>query len=448
MSSWLGTPEFKVGFLVVVVSGLIGVMAMKVAQGPGLFSGQKRFYFRADSAGGLVQNSAVKMAGIKIGVIRDIVLEDGRARIVVTLDGAARVTEGTVVEFKADGILGDKHIELIPGKVDAPEVESGSELPVAKGKGSVDDVMTEVTRVAKSMNELMSMLNKAASEGDNSTRLGRIIGNIEQITEDLKSVSSSNRDKLDEILDRVHSITRNIDTYVNEESLARVDRSLKNIEDITQKINNGEGTLGHLINDDRTVTELNSAITNVNNFLGGAQRMETSIDFHSEFMSNNTNRSFFGVRIRPGLDRYYEAAAVSDTYGVSRVETLDTNTNGVESQTVTRKTSKNEFKLTLLFAKNFWDFTIKGGLIQNFGGLGVDYRILGYNDLILSTEFFNFNDLQIRSFLRYNVFRGLYFVGGADNVGGGETHKASGFVGAGIFITNDDLKAFASRIAF
>src|SRR6185312_8580574 len=114
--SWLASPEFKVGFMVVAVSGLIAAMAMKVAEGPGLFGGKKTYFFRADSAGGLVPNSAVKMAGIKIGIIDEIILEKGRAHIVLGLEKDARVTNSAHVELKSDGILGDKHVELVPGK--------------------------------------------------------------------------------------------------------------------------------------------------------------------------------------------------------------------------------------------------------------------------------------------------------------------------------------------
>ncbi len=106
MASWLSTPEFKVGFLVVVVSTLVGGMAMKLAEGPGMFSGTRSYWFRAESAGGLIPNSAVKMAGIKIGVIDKILLEDGKARIVIALDGDAKITESATVILKSDGILG------------------------------------------------------------------------------------------------------------------------------------------------------------------------------------------------------------------------------------------------------------------------------------------------------------------------------------------------------
>lgn len=446
MASWLGTPEFKVGFLVVVVSGLIGVMAMKVAEGPGVFGGQKKYEFRADSAGGLVMNSAVKMAGIKMGIIRDIILEDGRARIVIAVDKDAKITGSTTVQLKSDGILGDKHVELVPGNPGDPELPEGSELKVGANKGGVDDIMAEVSKVAKSMNELMETINQATKDGDDKTRLGRIIHNIEDITADLRDVTGQNKEKINEIVERIRNLSKNIDTYINEESLARVDRSLKNIEDITSKIAKGEGTLGRLVNDEQTVEELNQAITSVNKFLGGADKLQTSVDFHSEFLAGGNNKSFLGLKLQPGLDRYYELDVISDSVGVVREESVDATENGTPSHSTYKKTYKNQFKITGLFAKNFWDFTVKGGIIENFGGVGFDYRVLGNKNLIASLELFNFNELQVRAFLRYNFFKGVYVIGGGDNLASKGETKASGFIGAGVFITNDDLKLLASKL--
>lgn len=447
--TWLGTPEFKVGVLVVMVSTLIGGMALKVAEGPSLFSGEKNFYFRADSAGGLVQNSAVKMAGIKVGVIDKIVLDDGRAKIHIALDGDTRLTEGARVELKSDGILGDKHVELIPGKPDEPDLKSGHEILMSGGKGGMDDVMGEVNRVAKNLNELLDTLNKAAKEGDDSTAIGRIVGHIEDLTADLSEITAENKGKINEIMDRVANLSKNIDTYINEESLARVDRSLRNIEEITSKVNKGEGTLGRLINDETTVEELNSAITNVNKFLGGADKLETSIDFHSEFMTaSSQSKSYLGLKIQPGLDRYYEIQAIDDPEGVRRSTISTTSTNGGPNQTFEETTVyKNKLKITAIFAKNFWDLTLKGGLIENSGGVGIDYHFLN-RALRFSAEFFDFDEIQIRAFVRYNFFKGAYVIAGGDNLANQGADESSAFVGAGLFITNDDLKLLASKFSF
>jgi phospholipid/cholesterol/gamma-HCH transport system substrate-binding protein len=450
MAPWLGSPELKVGILVVAVSTLVGTMALKVAEGPGVIGGSKKYYFKAESANGLVPNSAVKMAGIKVGVIKDIVLEDGRARVIINLEKKAELTEGARVELKSDGILGDKHVELIPGDPSAAPLAQNAEISLSTTKGGgMDDVMADVSKVAKNLNELLEVIKRAATEGDPSTPVGRIIKNIENLSGDLSEITAENKDKVGEIVERVRNLAKNIDTYINEESLARVDRSLRNIEEITGKIAKGEGTIGRLINDEQTVDELNSAISNVNKFLGGAEKMETSVDFHSEYLSGpSQTKSFLGVKIQPGLDRYYEVQVIDDPEGVKRSIVSKSSTNGGPENTYEETTTyKNKLKITALFAKNFWDFTLKGGLIENSGGVGVDYHLMD-RKLRLSAEFYDFKEAQIRAFARYNFFKGIYLIAGGDNLLGNGDEEASAFFGGGIFITTDDLKLLASKMAF
>lgn len=444
------TPEFKVGFLVIVVSGLIGVMSLKVAEGPGLLTGNKQYWFTLPDAGGLVKNSAVKMAGIKVGVIEDIKLEKGRARLKVRLDGDARVTGSTKVVLKADGILGDKHIELTPGDEAEEVLADGSEIRELVDRAGIQEVMEQFGSIADTLNDLAKTLTTAVKgDGDSSSAIGRIVLNIEKLTKDLSEVTGENKGKLNELITRLNNIARSLEENVGPESLAHLGQSLRNIEEITDKVNKGQGTLGRLINDEKTVDELNSAITSVNSFLSGANRIQTSVDFHTEYLTDlSATKSFLGVKIQPGLDRYYEIQVVDDPRGVSRSEIDETSVNnGPVTTTDTTKTFQNKIRITALFAKNFYDFTIKAGLIESAGGFGVDYYLFDRN-LRMSAEFFDFRDLYIRSFLRYYFLKGVYITAGGDNLASSRGSVPSAFVGAGIFITNDDLKLLASRITF
>lgn len=443
------TPEFKVGILVVAVSSLIGVMSLKVAEGPGVLGRTKTFEFVVDDAGGLIKNSAVKMAGIKVGVIDDIILEDGRARVRIVVDKEVPITSSGHIRLKSDGILGDKHVEIMPGSSSDQLLPSGSTIEKADNSGGMDNVMEEVGRVAKSLNTLMDTLNKAVKDGDGNTPIGRIVKNLEVVTGDLAQITSHNKEKINDIIANIKHLSANLDKYVNEENLARVENAVRNIEEITDKINRGEGTIGRLINDEHTVEELNSAITNVNKFLGGADKMETSIDFHTEYMTDtDLTKSFLGLKLQPGLDRYYEIQIVDDPEGVQRSTFTETSSNGGAIQTEDKTTTfKDRIKLTALFAKNFWDFTVKGGIIENTGGVGLDYHLLAQK-IRLSAEFFDFDDLNVRASLRYNFFKGVYAVAGGDNILGSKNEPASAFVGGGIFITNDDLKMLASKVSF
>lgn len=448
--SFLGSPEVKVGLLVIVVSTLIGAMSLKVSQGPGYFASGNRYSFVVDDAGGLIKNSHVRMAGIRVGVIEDIVLENGRARVHLLLERNVELTRSARVELRPQGILGDKYVELVPGSLQDPVMPSGDVISETNDSMGIDHVLSKVGEISDTLNELMTTLNKAASgDGNDSSPIGRIVLNIEKISADLAEVTDQNKEKINHILSRIQSISENIDNYINQESLARLDQSLRNIEEITDKLNRGEGTLGRLINDEETVEEINAAIANVNKFLGGADKMETSIDFHSEYLTNvDLTKSYLGIKIQPGLDRYYKIQIIDDPKGVVTTTQTDSSLNGGPTQSELKtQTFHNKVKFSALFAKNFYDFTVKGGIIENSGGVGFDYHLFG-GKVRLSTEFFRFDDVYARAFVRYNFFKGVYVIGGGDNLFSSNEEPYSTFVGAGIFITNDDLKLLASRLSF
>jgi phospholipid/cholesterol/gamma-HCH transport system substrate-binding protein len=449
------TPEFKVGLLVVIVSALIGGMSLKVAEGPGMLTGSKDYWFDVEDAGGLVKNSAVKMAGIKVGIIKDIELANGKARVHVVVDDDVPVTSSAKVELRADGILGDKHVELVPGKVGDPNLKEG-EIQAVTNKASLDKVMEQVGDIASSLKEVAEVVADATKNGNRETALGRILNNIEKLTEDLAQVTGENKGKINEIIDQVHGITKSLDEIINDESpegfkaawsnavasLKHLDKTLENAEEITEKINSGKGTLGRLVNDEETVEGINTAVNSVNEFLGGASSMEMSIDFHSEFLTSvDQSKSYLNVKIQPGLDRYYELGVVDDPRGVTRI--VDSSVNDGETTTTTT-TDKSKIKFNALFAKNFWDFTIKGGIMESAGGVGLDYHMFN-KKLRVSIEAFDFEDMNLRAFFRYQVLKGIYLVGGGDELT--DKDRSSGFVGAGIFITNDDLKTLASAIS-
>lgn len=453
------TPEFKVGALVVLVSGLIGVMSVKVSEGPGIFSRARTYTFDVPDAGGLVPNSAVKAAGIKIGVIDDIEYVNGQARIRVLIEGDLVMHTSGSAELKSDGILGDRHVQLNPGNPSDPEIENGGHIASVSDKGSIQALMKEFSNISGSISKLADTINKATGEGnDRSTSLGRIVDNIEKLTGDLAEISGTNKKKINEIVDQLHSITAQVDDFIGDDSpegfkagwekvtgsLHRIESTLKNVDEIAAKVNRGEGTIGRLINDEETVDKINETLTGVNDFVGGVSSMETSVDFHSEFLaSESITKSYLSLKIQPGLDRFYEIGIVDDPRGVeSRTRTV---TTGTTTGDVEETKTFERVKFTVLFAKNFYNLTVKGGLIESSGGIGIDYYALG-RDLRFSVEVFDFEDSALRAFARYNVFKGLYLVAGGDNLSNSD--MASAFIGAGIFVTNDDLRLLTSGLNF
>lgn len=450
-------PELKVGILVVVSCVIIGYMSMRVAKGVGGFTSKETHTMQVSDATGIVPNTAVKMAGVKVGVVDEIKLVDGKAVLTLSIQKGLGLTESSFAEFKSDGILGSKHIAISNGRPDDPPLQKNAQLNTLSSGDSMSDVLKEVGRVARSLNDVAQAFKEATVTGSTETPIGRIVTNIEMLTEDLADISSANKSKVNNILTKLDGIAGTLDSILGEQARGRVnqsmdnlhsglekfDETLANVRSITEKVNTGEGTIGRLINDEETVNGINQVVDNLNAILGGARRLRTSFDYHSEIMANEGDiRSFIGVRLQPGPDRYYELHAISDPFGVKKSKRVikDGSQNEDYEEIITYD---NKLKLSLLFAKNFYNFTIKGGLIENTGGFGLDYYAFN-NDLRLSAEFFDFDDTNVRLLARYNIYSGIYVTGGYNSILGDDDTISSPFVGAGVFLDNNDLATLAS----
>lgn len=451
----LQAAEFKVGALVLAVASLIAYMSLQVSDDPSFMSRSNEAWFLATNAGGLVKNSAVRMSGIPVGVIKDIRLQDGMARVEITVRSDVPLYVSASVEMKSQGILGDKYIELSPGSPSDPPLARKGQILDVKETGNLDNVIQQVGGIAADLKEVAKVLKESvANEGTNKHVLGRVVLNIERLTQDVAEITSNNKGKLNKIVDQINNITETLDTALNDESdegfkktwkrtLVRIDSTVKNLDEITTKINNGEGTIGKLISDEETAENVSSAIEGINNFVDTGSKMSTSLDLQTGYMSvANGAKTDVNIKLQPGIDRYYLLGVTDDPFGV--VDRTRTVTTGSTTGDITEvKTFSNKMKMNLQFAKNFFDFTVRGGLIENSGGLGFDYSI--GKRWRVSLEMFNFSNLNLRPTVRYQVWKGIYLVGGMNDA----LNKAgnfSSYLGAGLFITNDDLKMMLTKL--
>ncbi|MGE0633265.1 MAG: MlaD family protein [Pseudobdellovibrionaceae bacterium] len=451
--SLFSLPEFKVGLLFLGVAGAVGYMSMQVTSDPSTWGRTHKAYFILPSAAGLIKNSPVKTAGISVGVIKNISLIDGQARVDITVQRDVGLKVSAAVEIRSQGILGDQHVELYPGTEGDPPLPEGGQIVNVKSSGSLDSVVGKIGGIADSLGDVATALQEAVKgDGTNKHILGRIVQNIEKLTADIAQITGENKEQIAEIVDQVNSITKTLDELMTKEgdgsvkaAVRRLDASLKNIEEITDKINKGEGTIGRLVNDESTVDGLNEAIEGVGSFLDTANKTETAIDFHTEYLGKlGAYRSAIGLKIQPGLDRYYFIQIVDDPDGVTEETDTKTTTGGTVTEVNEVKKYRSKTKFSVQFAKVFWDLTVRGGLIDNAGGFGVDYDFF-LKKLKFTIEAFDFGKTNVRAALTYNFYHGIYVKAGGNDLLN-KSGRTSAYVGAGILLTNDDLKMIVSKL--
>ncbi|MGZ3692103.1 MAG: MlaD family protein, partial [Pseudobdellovibrio sp.] len=340
-----------------------------------------------------------------------------------------------------------------------PELEDGGQIMNVKSGGGLDDVMGEVTELASSLKDVAKNLKEATSgDGTDAHILGRIVKNIEKITTDLSQVTAENKDQIGEIVSQVNDVTATLDDLINDDSpqgfkstwkksMVRLDNSMKNIEDITNKINRGEGTIGKLISDEQTSEDVSSAIEGISGLVDAANKVTTGIDFNSNYLGKvGSAKTAVGITIQPGLDRYYYLGIITDPAGVVEMTNTKDTVGGVTTSVDETKTYKNKTKITAFFAKNFFDWTLRGGLIEDTGGIGVDYHMMN-RDLTATVEAYDFQKFQLRAGLTYNLFYGIYLTGGYSDILN-KHDAASSYLGAGLLLTNDDLKLLLTKSPF
>ncbi|MFN8546171.1 MAG: outer membrane lipid asymmetry maintenance protein MlaD [Candidatus Binatia bacterium] len=108
--------DFLVGLFVLGGLGATGYLSFGVA-GPS-WSGPHGFrvYAAFDQIGGLKVRAPVEIAGVKVGQVRAIALDDrARARVELDLDPALKLPLDTSASIVTAGILGDRYISLQPG---------------------------------------------------------------------------------------------------------------------------------------------------------------------------------------------------------------------------------------------------------------------------------------------------------------------------------------------
>jgi phospholipid/cholesterol/gamma-HCH transport system substrate-binding protein len=110
--------EFTVGLFVVAGIFCLGYLSIKL--GGMELIGSQGYDVSAlfSNSGGLKQGSSVMIAGVEVGRIRSIALDDYQARIVMNLNKDVKVQEDAIAAIKTKGLIGEKFIEITPGGSD------------------------------------------------------------------------------------------------------------------------------------------------------------------------------------------------------------------------------------------------------------------------------------------------------------------------------------------
>ena len=310
--------------------------------------------------------------------------------------------------------------------------------------GDVNALLTQFSSIAEDVKAVSSSL-KDMVVGDKNSPVWNIVNNLEKFTATL----AKNQENFDKISDNLAELTEALRGTVVK-SRENVEESLERIASITKKVDEGKGTIGKLINDDETVNKLNEAVDNLNNALGGLKQLETEIGYHTEYLGKTEDfKHYVNFTLRPKPDKAFMFDFVGDPQpSPSRVTRDTTITTGGTTTTVTTETSTiehNKFRFSAQLAKQFYDVTVRGGIIESRGGVGLDYTKGPFGAQFSAFDFDTNNGQRphLKASGTVNLTNNFYLIGGADDMINRQ-QDTDWFVGAGIRLVDEDVKSLLS----
>lgn len=475
------TTAAKVGAFAFITL-LAGILIYRFVSKGSRHGGGYVVYVLMRDASGIAKLSQVRIAGIAVGNVKSVKLERDRARIDIDMGEDIKLYQDAAIAKVASSLLGEYYLALTPGTEGRVELKDGDRIVNVQEAQTTDDIMRQVSDISKDVKQVTQAL--AASIGTDQGRddIKATLKNLAEVTDALNKTVRENRESIKNILTNVENITNkgapevekileNVRVTTNEvrslmaksengdvkdsgevrQIIAKVNRAsenleatMKNLDNLTGRLDRGEGTLGRLSKDEHLINEVEGVAEDIGEFVGGLSRLQTIVTMRTDYQFlSSTVKSYVELRIQPREDKYYLIEVVNDPRGLTHFEQIDvdtTNPNDPPHYREVRTVTANSLRFSLQFAQSFGIFTGRFGIKESTGGVGLDTLLLDKR-FEVRQDLFGFGEVVLprwRVSLGYEFVNRIWLMGGVDDIL--STSRRDYFVGAQLRFNDEDLK--------
>lgn len=381
--------EIKVGIF--TLAGIVVLGFSLIVLGDFSIESKYPLYVVFDDIGGLANKSAVKLNGVEVGKIKNVHFDGKEVVAEVMIKKSVKIYRDSKFYIASTSIIGSKFLQIEQGNPSSGEIKSGERVKALTRK-PIEEVVIEIAE------KVNSLIDSLTSNGELARNLNDTVKNLRDITANLNTLISKNSSGIDSIISNADTTSENIKQLTSK------------LNTIIENIESGKGTLGSLINDEKTGENIKQTISNIKEATKSLKEYTSKVskiriywkwDYKYEFKSKESFNDV-GLKINVNENKYYYA-------GASNIINIKNKARGISYEI------KNTLDAYIGWDYDLWGFYI--GALRGTGGFGLKYRLTGQKDeknsLYLEAEANEFSrnrKISSRSFndARYDI--GLRYI--------------------------------------
>jgi phospholipid/cholesterol/gamma-HCH transport system substrate-binding protein len=132
--------EFFVGLFTLAAVACSGYLAVGLGDMRVFGSDQYQIYAEFDNVSGLKNGASVEIAGVQIGQVTNILLEDSVAVLTLNVDKSVQIKDDDIALIRTKGIIGDRYVKISRG-ASSTMVQPGSMIKDTQSVVDIEDLI-------------------------------------------------------------------------------------------------------------------------------------------------------------------------------------------------------------------------------------------------------------------------------------------------------------------
>ncbi|MCQ2232002.1 MAG: MlaD family protein [Paludibacteraceae bacterium] len=269
--------ELQIGIWVIATLA-VTFFGVNYLKGINIFNPTNYYYLKFDHINGLVETNDVTVKGYKVGLVQRIIYDyenpDADVVVVLQVDDDLKIPVGSKAAL-VSALIGSPSIELRIASGASGVYQRGDTIPSYVDDGVMnsltEEVMPRIQTIIPQLDSLIVSLNAIA---ENKT-IENSLENINAITKNLNKASVGiNRivDKdvpdlcanINGVMGNFNKVSANLSGVDFRGTVNNLNKTLLGVQGITDKLNNGTGSLGLLLTNKDLYNNLNTTIGSAN----------------------------------------------------------------------------------------------------------------------------------------------------------------------------------------